>query len=141
MEQNCSELPESLSADAWDFSGDPVLDLLPKPDPDELELLEPDVHSLRHFLTQSWSLKKRNLILRLESDDLEMGSGGKNVMDYVVLVNQPHNGLVGGDMCMVWGNGRHVWPEKETCTWTVGIITTFILYCLDTDGTHTGHSQ
>ena len=51
------------------------------------------MHSLRHFLTQSWSLKKRNLILSLESDSLEMGSGRENVMDYVVLANQPHMDL------------------------------------------------
>ena len=41
-EWDCSEPPEPLSAGAWDFSGDPVLDSSPEPDPDELELLEPD---------------------------------------------------------------------------------------------------
>ena len=44
--------------------------------------------SLSHFLTQSWSLEKRNLISSLESDGLEMGSVGENVMDYVALVGQ-----------------------------------------------------
>ena len=42
--------------------------------------------SLSHFMTQSWSLRKRNLISSLESDGLNMGSRGENVMDYVALV-------------------------------------------------------
>ena len=41
-ERDCFELPEPLSAGAWDFSGDPVPDSSPKPDLDELELSEPD---------------------------------------------------------------------------------------------------
>ena len=43
MEQDHTEPLEPLSVGAWDFSGDPVLDSSPKPDPDEFELLEPDV--------------------------------------------------------------------------------------------------
>ena len=42
VEWDRSELPEPLSVGAWDFSGDPVPDSSPKPDLDELELLEPD---------------------------------------------------------------------------------------------------
>ena len=42
-EQDHSKLPEPLSVGTWDFSGDPVLDSLPEPDPDELEPSEPDV--------------------------------------------------------------------------------------------------
>ena len=86
-----SELLEPLSAGAWDFTGDPTPDSLPKPDPDELELLEPTC-SLNHFLTQSWNLKKRNLTLSLESDGLEM-SGAEDVTDYEALVNKPHADL------------------------------------------------
>ena len=48
------------------------------------------MHSLRCFLTQSWSLKKRILILNLKNDNSEMGSSRENVMDYVAPENEPH---------------------------------------------------
>ena len=42
-ERDRSELPEPLSSDAWDSSQDPTSDSSSEPDPDELELLEPDM--------------------------------------------------------------------------------------------------
>ena len=70
------------------------------------------MHSLSDSLTQRWSQKKRALVLGLESDSLEMASGGENMMDYVVLHTQQYTDPW-KEMCTVWGNVTHIQPEKK----------------------------
>ena len=83
---------QSHCQQALGFPWDPVPDSLSEPDPDYLSCRN-SMHSLSHFLTQSWSLKRRNLISSLKSEDLEMGSAGENVMGCMVVVSQQRTDL------------------------------------------------
>ena len=58
------------------------------------------MRSLKHFLTQSWSLRKRNSILNLENNDSEMEILRETLMDYMALERAAH-GAVEGDACGV----------------------------------------
>ena len=69
--------------------------------------------SLSHFLTLIWSLKKRNLILSLESDSLEMGSGGAEC-DGLHGTSEPAvHRFVGGDVCSMGEHEVHLAGERD----------------------------
>ena len=72
---------------------------------------------LSHFLTQSWSVKKRNLIASLWSDGLEIGSGGKEY-DGLCGTSEPAAcRFVGGDMCSMGEHEVHLAGERDMCGW------------------------